>query len=188
MCYEPQPQRVRCSCGHASPFHRDAENPVLAENKEGACTQCDCPAYDGLPPIDPDWLFDNTLGEGETFDYVLSVHVEKEPGPAPKPESYYRDMLAAQVGGRTEVVLPFGRADVLTGTTVYEVEPASRWREGVAQALQYAAQVPQRGAVAFYGGDVTYAKVRAELAKLPAPGLDLWWLEGERFVCICTAA
>ena len=29
------------------------------------------------------------------------------------PESYYRDMLAEQVGGRTEVTLPFGRADVM---------------------------------------------------------------------------
>lgn len=187
MCYEPHPP-LKCSCGHGSAFHLDAENPVLSENCEGACTRCDCPANDGLPPIEPRWLFMNILGEGTTVEYELSFDVPKDPGAAPKPESYYRDKLAAQVGGRPEAVLPFGRADVLTDTTVYEVEPAKRWREGVAQALQYAAQVPQRGAVAFYGDGVPRAKVQVELAKLPAPGLELWWLEGEQFVCIDRAA
>ena len=97
-------------------------------------------------------------------------------------ESHYRDILARQVGGRTEVTLPFGRADVMTDTTVWEVEPVGRWRQGVAQALQYAAQVPQRGAVAIYGKDVPLADIRRMVGALPPPGLEVWWLAGEKFV------
>lgn len=54
-------------------------------------------------------------------------------------ESYFRDLLAKQVGGRIEVTLPFGRADVMTDTMVWEVEPATRYPAGVRQALHYGA-------------------------------------------------
>lgn len=99
-----------------------------------------------------------------------------------EPESYYRDLLAEHVGGETEVRLPFGRADVVTETHAFEVEPISRWRKGVAQALQYAAQVPQRGAIALYGDPLALPDVHAALAALPEPGLELWWLADGQFV------
>lgn len=92
-------------------------------------------------------------------------------------EAYYRDMLATQVGGQIEARLPFGRADVLTGTHVFEVEPASRWRAGAAQVLRYAAQVPQAGALALYGTSAAQVLTAyEELASLPGPGVELWWL------------
>lgn len=52
-----------------------------------------------------------------------------------KPESWYRDLLAVQVSGQAEAPLPFGSADVMTATTVYEVEPVIHWRDGVRQVL-----------------------------------------------------
>jgi hypothetical protein len=164
--------------------HDDTENPDLPENHEGACKRCECPAYDGLPSALPSWIRDEWEGEAMPASAAIAIVPDDDDRPpaAVKPESYYRDLLAAQVGGRTEVTLPFGRADVMTGTMVWEVEPASRWREGVAQALQYAAQVPQRGAVALYGNGVQAEKVQARLASLPAPGLELWWLAGDLFV------
>lgn len=97
-------------------------------------------------------------------------------------ESFYRDLLAEQVGGRIEVALPFGRCDVMTDRTVWEVEPVDRWRHGVAQALQYAAQVPQRGAIAVYGNDVPLTEIRRAVDALPPPGIDIWWLAGGRWV------
>jgi hypothetical protein len=100
------------------------------------------------------------------------------------PESHYRDMLAKQVGGRTEVTLPFGRADVMTDTTVYEVEPIIRWRIGASQALRYSAQVVQQGALAVYGQPELLAKVYSGLQSLPWPGLELWWLDEDEFVLI----
>ena len=56
-------------------------------------------------------------------------------------EHRLRDELATQLGGITEAQLPYGRADVLTKDTVFEVEPAENWRHGVRQVLAYAAQV-----------------------------------------------
>ena len=186
MCYERQPRSPKCSCGHSCYHHEDVERPLLSENKEGRCRRCACPGYDGLPPIRPDWAFLVFGGEATTKEWELRGPPPQIEEPRDKPESYYRDLLALQVGGKTEVTLPFGRADVMTDTTVWEVEPASRWTDGVAQALQYAAQVQQRGAVALYGNGVLRDKVRAKLASLPEPGLELWWLEEGRFVRLDT--
>jgi len=102
----------------------------------------------------------------------------------PEPESYYRDMLAKQVNGRTEVVLPFGRADVMTDTMVWEVEPISRWRHGTVQALQYAGQCVQQGALALYGSPLALQDAYSALSALPSPGLELWWLTDSGFVHI----
>lgn len=97
-------------------------------------------------------------------------------------EHHYRDMLARQVGGRTEVTLPFGRADVMTDTMVWEVEPATRYPAGVRQALHYGAQTGLPAAIATYGPSNLVTKVFSHLAKLPAPGVELWWLNGQQFV------
>lgn len=66
-------------------------------------------------------------------------------------ERRLRDKLATQLGGITEAQLPYGRADVLTKDTVFEVEPAENWRHGVRQVLAYAAQVGLPPAVALFG-------------------------------------
>jgi len=102
-------------------------------------------------------------------------------------EHYFRDLLAKQVGGKTEVTLPFGRADVMTDTTVWEVEPASRYPAGVRQALQYGSQTGLTAALATYGPRELVTKVFGHLAKLPAPGVELWWLCERRFVPIRSA-
>jgi len=103
------------------------------------------------------------------------------------PEYYYRDLLAEQVGGRTEVTLPFGRADVMTDTMVWEVEPATRYPAGVRQALHYGAQTGLPAAIATYGPAKLVTKVFAHLAKLPAPGVELWWLYEREFVPVKSA-
>lgn len=102
-------------------------------------------------------------------------------------EHYFRDLLAKQVGGRTEVTLPFGRVDVMTDTMVWEVEPASRYPAGVRQALQYAGQTGLAGALATYGPGELVAKVFDHLARLPAPGVELWWLHERRFTPVRSA-
>ncbi len=66
-------------------------------------------------------------------------------------EHRLRDKLAAQLGGITEAVLPYGRADVLTTTAVFEVETAKKWRDGVRQALAYSAQIGLPPAIALFG-------------------------------------
>src|SRR5487761_1268337 len=66
-------------------------------------------------------------------------------------EHRLRDKLAAQLHGITEAVLPYGRADVLTASAVFEVEPVKNWRHGVRQALAYSAQTNLPPAVALFG-------------------------------------
>jgi hypothetical protein len=156
-----------CKCQHS----------ITEHYPRPGCIRCDCAEYDGPEHLDsPETL--QRLAELRALEKGQMPGVTR----TALPESHYRDMLARQVRGRTEVTLPFGRADVMTDTTVYEVEPVTRWKEGVAQALQYAAQVPQGGAIALYGHGVPLARVHARLATLPAPGLELWWLAGDLFV------
>lgn len=102
-------------------------------------------------------------------------------------EHYFRDLLARQVGGRTEVQLAFGRADVMTDTMVWEVEPATRYPAGVRQALHYGAMAGLPAGIATYGHRNLVTKVFDHLAKLPAPGVELWWLHERRFVPVRSA-
>ncbi len=94
-------------------------------------------------------------------------------------EHRLRDRLAAQLGGITEAVLPFGRADVMTGSLVFEVESRGTWRTGVRQALAYSAQCGLPPALALFG-----AIRRDDLLKLymklrdGRPPVALWWWTG----------
>jgi hypothetical protein len=78
-------------------------------------------------------------------------------------EHRLRDNLATQLGGITEAQLPYGRADVLTKDTVFEVEPAENWRHGVRQVLAYAAQVGLPPAVAQADRTAALEAANAEL-------------------------
>ena len=92
------------------------------------------------------------------------------------PEHALRDRLAAQIRGVTEAHLGYGRADVLTAQTVFEVEHRSHWRGGVRQALQYAAQTGCQPALALFGAAdrdaMTDLYLRLRDGK---PPVQLWW-------------
>lgn len=97
-------------------------------------------------------------------------------------EHRLRDKLATKLGGITEAQLPYGRVDVLTKDTVFEVEPAENWRHGVRQVLAYAAQVGLPPAIALFG---TVAAERmlavyeqlsgGQWATRPPVPVALWW-------------
>jgi hypothetical protein len=100
-------------------------------------------------------------------------------------EHRLRDKLAAQLRGITEACLPYGRADVLTATAVYEVETARKWRGGVRQVLAYAAQTGLPPALALFGtihrDDLLelYIKLRGEMWwRSGAVPIALWWWNG----------
>ena len=96
-------------------------------------------------------------------------------------EHRLRDELARRLNGVTEAVLPYGRADVLTVDTVFEVEPAGAWRHAVRQALAYSAQCGLPPAIALFGeahrDDVLkiYLKLRDG-----QPPIILWWYSGSQ--------
>lgn len=97
-------------------------------------------------------------------------------------EHQLRDILARDVGGITEVTLPYGRADVATATTVFEVEGKENWRTGVRQVLAYAAQSEVSPALALFG-----AAAPSEVLDLylqlrdGTPVIALWWFSHGRW-------
>ena len=97
-------------------------------------------------------------------------------------EHRLRDELATQLGSITEAQLPYGRTDVLTKDTVFEVEPAENWRHGVRQVLAYAAQVGLPPAVALFGAVATERMLAVheqlsggQWATRPPVPVALWW-------------
>ena len=57
-----------------------------------------------------------------------------------KNEAYYQHIAAKQLGGKTEHILPDRtRIDILTDKESIEVDWASKWAEGIGQALYYSA-------------------------------------------------
>lgn len=108
----------------------------------------------------------------------------RQPGDAPSSllEHDLRDELARQVCGVTELVLPYGRADVATAATVWEVEPAPQYRTAVRQVLSYAAQSGLAPAIALFGpahrDDVVRVYVRLRDGH---PRIALWWWSERRW-------
>lgn len=102
-------------------------------------------------------------------------------------EHHLRDELARQLHGATEATLPYGRADVLTESTVFEVEPAKAWRHAVRQVLAYAAQSGKRPAIALFG-----AADRSDVTRLyltlrdGTPPIELWWYAGSRWIHVAS--
>ena len=63
-------------------------------------------------------------------------------------EAAWRDAMAEQWGGRTEVVIEGGRVDVMTDLYAIEIDFARKWHEGFGQALHYANATGKQGIVA----------------------------------------
>jgi hypothetical protein len=109
-------------------------------------------------------------------------------------EHRLRDKLAAQLGGITEANMPYGRPDVLTATTVFEVEPAKNWRHGVSQVLSYSAQTGLPPAIALFGAihhDTLlklYLKIRDGMGRANYGTIALWWWAGAAWTPISSRA
>lgn len=94
-------------------------------------------------------------------------------------EHLLRDQLALEVRGLTEASLPFGRADIITPDSVFEVESLKTWRKGAHQVLAYHAQTGFTPTLALFG-----AASRDEILKIflklrdGFPRIHLWWHDG----------
>lgn len=139
------------------------------------------PIIDPLPP-------DPALAET-----LRATNRPAQPRPAPRrvashvaEHNRHRDSLALQLGGKREKRTPYGRADVATETTVFEVEPRSTWQTGVQQALAYSAGLGLRPALAVYGvihrlellDLYMYISATTLPALRSATSLELWWWTG----------
>ena len=63
-------------------------------------------------------------------------------------DSYYQDLFASKVGGRTEVIAGDGtRCDILTETHAIEVDFANKWGEAIGQSLNYGFQFNRKAGI-----------------------------------------
>jgi hypothetical protein len=104
-------------------------------------------------------------------------------------EHRLRDDLARHVRGYTEAVLPYGRADVMSEQSVFEVEPAGSWRAGVRQVLAYAAQTGLPPSLALFGEAHRDLVLKIYLRlRDGSPAIVLWWHNGWRWERITSRA
>jgi hypothetical protein len=97
-------------------------------------------------------------------------------------EHELRDELASQLGGIAEVSLSYGRADVITGTAVFEVQTYEKRFDGIRQVLAYSAQCDLPPALALFG-NARGSQVLKLYYTLRAghPPIQMWWHTGERW-------
>ena len=57
-------------------------------------------------------------------------------------ESYYRDKLAKSLNGKTEVVIPGGRIDILSDSQIIEVKHIRNWKAALGQIIVYGSYYP----------------------------------------------
>ena len=60
-------------------------------------------------------------------------------------EAAWRDALAAHLHGTTEVIVPYGRVDVLTRKYALELDFLTKFHECLGQALHYASETGKQG-------------------------------------------
>ena len=63
-------------------------------------------------------------------------------------EAAWISAFAQAVGGRPEVAVEHGRADVVTSEFAFEVDWLDKWHEGIGQALHYASATEKRPGLA----------------------------------------
>lgn len=82
-------------------------------------------------------LKDNNISVKERLDYFNKLYkkVRKEVGI--RKESYFRDKLADELGGETEVEVLNGFIDVATEDEIIEVKRKNRWKHAVGQVMVY---------------------------------------------------
>lgn len=154
----------------------------------------------------PDPLHDDPATTAALLSFGSRASTRPAPRPAAQPargHHWYRDQLALQVDGAIEVSLDRHRADVVSATRVFEVEPRRTWRSGVGQAVTYSAQCGLRPALAVFGEIHRdellrlYLQLRGETfdGLVPAAHVELWWWAGTQFErinarsrCCCTLA
>lgn len=94
-------------------------------------------------------VFDRLISIGGT-EHLSAPTSETRPK-ASKPgvsttqrEAFYRDKLARQLNGRTEVRTPDGgRIDIVTSTEIIEVKVAKNWRNALGQIKAYGVSFPK---------------------------------------------
>jgi hypothetical protein len=80
--------------------------------------------------------------------------------PAQGTENWYRDRLAQQLNGKTEVTTPVGRIDILTKTEIIEIKSSKNWKNAIGQVKAYGQYHPDRRLRIHLFGQITERKLK----------------------------
>lgn len=89
-------------------------------------------------------------------------------------EHTLRNELARHLDGACEVTLRCGRADVVAGPYVFEVEPFPTWRHGLQQAFAYGWETGLAPQLALFGDVHRDEWLRVFLQLRQIDGVGLW--------------
>jgi hypothetical protein len=90
-------------------------------------------------------------------------------------EAWYRDRLAAELNGKTEVQTPSGRVDVLTKTEVIEVKRASGYKSAIGQVKCYGQHYPNHKIRIHLFGKLTQSRLKIIQTDCLREGIILSW-------------
>jgi hypothetical protein len=88
-------------------------------------------------------------------DNVVSNSRDRSEVKQNKNESYYRDKLAKKLKGKTEVVIPSGRIDILTSNEIIEVKRVQNWKGAIGQIMIYSRHYPRHQKRIHLFGDIS---------------------------------
>ena len=91
-------------------------------------------------------------------------------------EAWYRDKLARELGGKTEVYIDkVGRIDVLTNTEIIEVKNTKGWKSAIGQIKSYGQYYPKHKMRVHLFGKLTESRLETIQRVCNLEGITLTW-------------
>jgi len=120
------------------------------------------------------------LVRGAIRDFINQVNgivIEPEINtPVKGTEAWYRDKLAGELGGKTEVFIDkVGRIDVLTNTEIIEVKNTKGWKSAIGQIKSYGQYYPKHKMRVHLFGKLTESKLETIQRVCNLEGITLTW-------------
>jgi len=120
------------------------------------------------------------LARGAIRDFINQLNgivIEPEINtPVKGTEAWYRDKLARELGGKTEVYIDkVGRIDVLTNTEIIEVKNTKGWKSAIGQIKSYGQYYPKHKMRVHLFGKLTESKLETIQRVCNLEGITLTW-------------
>ena len=120
------------------------------------------------------------LVRGAIRDFINQLNgIVIEPeinAPVKGTEAWYRDKLAGELGGKTEVYIDkVGRIDVLTNTEIIEVKNTKGWKSAIGQIKSYGQYYPKHKMRVHLFGKLTESKLETIQRVCKLEGITLTW-------------
>ncbi|KAB0242083.1 MAG: hypothetical protein O9324_21890 [Microcystis sp. LE19-84.1B] len=120
------------------------------------------------------------LVRGAIRDFINQLNgIVIEPeinAPVKGTEAWYRDKLARELGGKTEVYIDkVGRIDVLTNTEIIEVKNTKGWKSAIGQIKSYGQYYPKHKMRVHLFGKLTESKLETIQRVCNLEGITLTW-------------